>query len=79
MTEHHDGFDRSLGERLRAYEGHVPGASAPDLNSISENCLIDFHILEVGEKQIDLRIALEENACIPRQLIETNRINAADS
>ena len=34
MTEHHDDFDRSLGERLRAYESHVPGASAPDLTSI---------------------------------------------
>jgi hypothetical protein len=31
MTEHHDEFDRSLGERLRAYEARVPAAPAPNL------------------------------------------------
>ena len=34
MTENHDDFDRSLGERLRAYESHVPGANAPDLATL---------------------------------------------
>jgi hypothetical protein len=34
MTEHHDDFDRALGERLAAYERRAPGATAPDLNAI---------------------------------------------
>lgn len=33
MTDHDD-FDRSLSERLRAYEARVPGAAAPDLAAI---------------------------------------------
>lgn len=34
MTEHNDEFDRSLTERLRAYEDRVPGAAAPNPDSI---------------------------------------------
>lgn len=34
MTEHHDDFDRSLTERLRAHEARVPGAAAPSLATI---------------------------------------------
>ena len=33
MTDHDD-FDRSLSERLQAYEGRVPGGAAPDLATI---------------------------------------------
>lgn len=34
MTEHNDDFDRSLTERLRAYESRVPGGTAPNLDAI---------------------------------------------
>lgn len=34
MTEHYDEFDRSLTERLRAHEARVPGAAAPNLDTI---------------------------------------------
>jgi hypothetical protein len=35
MTDHDDEFDRSLSERLRAQEGRVPGAAAPNLDTMS--------------------------------------------
>lgn len=34
MTEYNDEFDRSLTERLRAYEARVPGAAVPSLAAI---------------------------------------------
>ncbi len=34
MAEHHDEFDRSLSERLRAAEARVPGGAAPSLDAI---------------------------------------------
>ena len=34
MTDQNDDFDRSLRERLRAYEDRVPGAAAPNLDTI---------------------------------------------